>query len=153
MIADTRSYLDEVEDFIQRNPDIGAVESHLAEHALITICAAFENEIHDALTKRCAFTGDQARDQFVSGAIQRVVRSIAVSELTGILGGFGEDYKTSYSSWMDDNPQAATAYSNIVTNRNAVAHGGQRQASWRDVYGWWDEALHVVNEFRSTLTA
>ncbi|MDE0133307.1 MAG: HEPN domain-containing protein [Acidimicrobiaceae bacterium] len=153
MITDTRLYLDEVEDFIQQNPNIGAIESHLAEHALITICAAFELEIRDALTARCAVTGDLGRDQFVSGSIQRVVRSIGVSDLTGILGGFGEGYKTSYSSWMNDNPQAATAYNNIVTNRNAVAHGGQRQASWRDVYGWWDEAQHVVNEFRSTLTA
>lgn len=151
MIDDTRLYLDEVGDFIGQRLGMGTIESHLVEHALIRICAAFEHEIQRTLVERCAESGDQARDQYVSSVIQRVVRSIRVNELSGILGGFDEDYKASYLSWVDENPQAATAYSNIVTNRHAVAHGRPRQATWNDVYGWWDQALPVITEFRLTL--
>ncbi len=151
MIDETRSYLTEIEEFMQQSPDAGVIQSYLVEHALVKIYSAFESEVRDALAERCASSGDLACDQYVANVVKRTVRSIRINELTGILGGFGEEYKMSYSSKIGQYPDAQIAYDSIVANRNAVAHGGSRPATWNDVYAWWDDALPIVTEFRTAL--
>lgn len=153
MIDETRFYLGEIEHFIQRSPDVVAIQSYLVEHALVKIYAAFESEVCNALAERCASSNDLARDRYVANMVKRTVRSVKINELKGILGGFGKDYKTVYSSNIQEKPNAEIAYNNILQNRHAVAHGGTRSATWNDVYTWWDDALPIVTEFRSVLAA
>ena len=151
MIDETRSYLAEIQGFMQQASDIGVIQSYLVEHALVRMYTAFESEIQDVLVERCASSGDFPCDLYVASVIKRAVRSIRINELTGILGGFGNDYKEAYSSKIGEIPAAQAAYDSIVENRHAVAHGGSRSATWKDVYGWWDDALPVIAEFRSAL--
>lgn len=120
MINETRSYLVEIERFIQQSHALGAIESCLVEHALVKIYSAFESEVCNALVERCTSSDDLARDQCVASVVKRNVRSIRINELTGILGGFSEHHKQSYSSKIEQYPAAKIAYDNIMANRHAV---------------------------------
>lgn len=150
MIDETRLYLAEVER-VRNRAELGSLERHLVDHALIKIYAAFESEIRGAVVERCS-TGDDARDRYVIGVVERSVRISKTSDLAGVLGNFSEECKGTFQEWIKSNDQARTAYENIINNRHAIAHeANPRPASWRDIQAWWDEACPVVDAFQNAL--
>lgn len=150
MINETRLYLDEVEQ-ARNDAALGALERHLVDHALIKIYAAFESEIRGAVVERCS-TGDDARDRYVIGVVERSIRISKTSELVGVLGKFSDECKGKFQDWISLNNEAKVAYENIVNNRHAIAHDANpRPATWGDIQTWWDEARPVVDAFRNAL--
>lgn len=150
MIDETHSYLTDVER-ARKRAELGSLETHLIDHALIKIYAAFESEIRGAVVERCS-TGDDTRDRYVNDVVERSVKISKTKDLAGVLGKFSDDCKGTFQDWIKSNDQAKTAYENIINNRHAVAHGAKpRPATWGDIQAWWDEACPVVDAFRNAL--
>jgi hypothetical protein len=74
--------------------------------------------LEELVNRRVARTKDPEVCGFVKHAADKIIRSIKVSEISGLLGYFGCQQK--FKNKKDD--QAYTAYDNIITNRNLVAH-------------------------------
>src|SRR5216684_8329678 len=72
------------------------VESYFVGYLLIRICSEFESKIGSLIRKRCARIKDKHVVRYSHSTIQLHLRSYKISDLTGLCGRFGEDYKKSF---------------------------------------------------------
>ena len=152
MIAELDAELAAINKRMSDIESIDAIASNwLVTHALVKMHAALEVEVRNAVVERCSNTADAARDKFVAGIAERRVRSIAFTELMGILAAFGDQYREALANRFPETDQTRTYYGNIEANRQAVAHGRKTAASWPEIMTWWSAARDVALEFSSVL--
>ena len=128
------------------------IKNLLTQALLILICAQFEKEITNFLTQRCASVSDEAIKNYISDHMQRsALRSLKVTDLSGLLGKFDSSYKETFKQRISENEQAATKYDSILTNRNSVAHGGRTSATFGDVKMYYKESHVILDYFKQAL--
>lgn len=136
-----------------------AIDVILAQHVAAVAYSEFEASVRATVHRRCATTGDQPVAAFVEIAATRLIRSIKVEELTGILGWFGDETKEQFKSAMRDDPEAVAAWHNILIGRHGLAHEdesgdrtGTPSLTFNDVDRDIDRAKRVVVAFDSALS-
>ena len=127
------------------------IESLLTYSILVIMYAEFEQNIESILQEKCASIGDGSIRSFVESCLRLVSRNIRVGELAGLLGRFGDLYKTRFNEKCSDNPRARDSYSSIITNRHATAHSSGSTASFLEVKGFYEEGHIILDFFRETL--
>lgn len=126
------------------------IEAIFVGYLLITIHAQFEMEIANIVKRRCVVNGDPHLTAFSGYAVGRLVRKIALSDLTAILNSFSADCKSQFSDRIL-NSTHHVAYDNIVTNRQSVAHGVGQQMSMIELERAYPISLDVLKEFEAAL--
>lgn len=137
---------------IDSNSQGTQIELILVGHILTVIYAEFETVIRSSIKERCVVGTDPQVSSFMQHAVDRIVRSIKVSELSGILGLFSLIYKQDFQRDMKhDNGIAEVYYHNLVSNRQAIAHNAFTNATMRDVEEWLPSGKAVIEAFRRAL--
>lgn len=131
-------------------PEVDVV---LAQHVASVGYAEFEGRVRELIGARCSRDTDAAVASFVKVAAVRLVRSIKISELAGALGWFSPEAKGAFSEALDDDPEAAAAWDNILTGRHTLAHeqGATPSLTFRDVKRDIERAKRVVDAFADAL--
>ncbi|MCY3925808.1 MAG: hypothetical protein OXG52_09955 [bacterium] len=126
------------------------IESFIVGYALTVVHAEFEKAVKNAIRERCRVVTDPHLRNFTSQAADRLVRSIKITELSGILGYFDGACKSTFQDSLRQS-KSASFYNNIETNRQAVAHDAVHNATMSEVTNWFAEAQTVIVRFREAL--
>lgn len=126
------------------------IESILTKYLLVYICGAYETEIKNMITLRAARTGDKEIESFVKNTI-KMFRSLKIEDIKGsLLGRFSDGCKSLFDSKIH-NTEAATRYSNIITNRHLVAHGSEINITFDELVISYQKAGDVLAAIRDAL--
>src|SRR4030042_2152826 len=126
------------------------IESILTKYLLVYICGAYETEIKNMITLRAARTGDKEIESFVKNTI-KAFRSLKIEDIKGsLLGRFSDGCKSLFVSKIH-NTEAATRYSNIITNRHLVAHGMEINITFDELVISYQKAGDVLAAIRDAL--
>ena len=127
------------------------VKDLLTRALLILICAEFERKIKEMVKEKCQSIADDQVRQFAQNSTERMFRGLKISDLAGLLAHFSTEYKRQFDNNPDD--EARTMYSNIITNRNQIAHGGESAATFQEVKRYYEKAHFVLDWFQKALKA
>lgn len=127
------------------------IEAYLTRYLLILICATFEEEIESLIIERAAKSGDPGLESFVRSAVGQVFRSLKTSEIAGLLGRFGVDYKERFRQELTNTERAETFFNNIVTNRHDTAHSVGSNVSFAELVRFYSEGHVVLDAIKATL--
>lgn len=134
-----------------REPIDYEVESLLTGSVLILIISEFETRFRDLILERCSSVSDESIRQYIEESIRNVLRSIGITELSGLLARFGPLHKAEFKRRLDENQKVKAMYESMLTNRNQVAHGGGSNATMQDVRRYYEEGHVVLDYFRDAL--
>jgi hypothetical protein len=129
------------------------IESFLTRHLTVRVCSAFEEEIERLLNERAAKSGDPALNAFCRSCSSVVFRSVQTSEIAGLLGRFGANYKQLFRDKMDANRQAETFFNNIISNRHDTAHGPGGNLTFNELVRFYENGHVVLDAFKEVLEA
>lgn len=121
------------------------IESYLTRYLLILINVVFEDEIKKIVAGRAAQTEDPAIESFVNSAVERLLRSIKISEISGFLNKFGSEYKSDFSDKIT-NTRAETCFNTIINNRHLTAHTSGPTMTFNELITFYEEGHKVLDE-------
>ncbi len=130
-----------------------AVEPYLVRYLLVLIHAAYEQTIKDLILEKMKGVSDKHLSSFVTSVTGSVIRSIRITDLSGLLGRFGNDYKDVFSTKIPERGGAYRAYDDIMVNRRNIAHdvGQPMSLTFKDVENRFHESLAVLDAFSEAL--
>jgi len=144
--------IDEALEDIENSSESDKIKDLLTQSLLILIYAQFEKEIKYLLLQRCESVSDRAVKSFVLEHIQKsALRSLKVTDLSGLLKQFDLSYKTVFNQRISENGQAKAAYESLLNNRHSVAHGGSISATFDDVKMFYEKGHEVLDYFEEAL--
>ena len=108
------------------------IENLLTHSLLILICAEFEKKFRELLRERCSSVNDRSINEYIESHVRRSPRGLKSSDIADILAQFGPMHREEFKRRREENRQAESMYSSIVTNRN---NRGPRQRQQRDPGG------------------
>ncbi|MCY4000214.1 MAG: MAE_28990/MAE_18760 family HEPN-like nuclease [Bacteroidetes bacterium] len=148
-------YIEEVDQALVEIKDShtnNRIKSLLTQSLVILICGQFEQKIKHILTDRCKSVSDVTIKNFVNDHIHKsALRSLRVSELSGLLGRFHPSYKEKFNQKIKENGQVKTTYESILTNRNSVAHGASITATFDEIRMYYEKAHMILDYFEQSL--
>lgn len=124
------------------------IEQVFVGYLLIRIHAEFEKSIKSAIADRCHIEQDSHLNAFNHWTIDRIIRSIRISELSNILSHFDEEYKELFTAISD---RIKNSWSNILSDRHSFAHKVPTHATLSEIQKWFSEAQGVIVAFRKAL--
>lgn len=128
------------------------IESILVGYVLSIVYAEFESIVKFSILERCTIGKDQESESFLKHVVKRTVRSIKVTELSGMLGLFSPVFKQQFQQEVKaDKGLGETYYNNLVGNRHALAHHASVNATMNDIDEWLPLAKLVIVAFRKSL--
>jgi hypothetical protein len=125
----------------------------LANYLAVSIHAAFEQEIERMIENRANQVKDTILREFMMSCVGAVFRSTGISELTGLLGRFGDPYKELFKGEMAKQTRAATSWDSIVARRHGTAHVGPSQVFVHEVEAFYEYGHLVLDAFKIALDA
>jgi hypothetical protein len=120
------------------------IENYLVQFLLVRICAEYETRIATLVERRCLRVADLHIRTFTAGNAKAICKRFSIGEIKGILGRFGDDYKQTFHDQVNDKPPH-TAWDNIYSNRQAVAHGSGVQITFSDLKKFYPNSLIVLD--------
>lgn len=126
------------------------IESYFVQFLLTRICAEYETRIALLVHRRCSRMRDAHVKQFAARSAKDASKYFGIGDLKGILGRFGDDYKTTFHDLVIGKPSHAS-WDNIYTNRHAVAHGSGAQMSFGDLKKDYTNSLLVLDALVTAL--
>lgn len=128
------------------------IESIVVGYILSMFYAITEEAVLNSIYERCRVGMDQPSERFLKHAVRRVVRSIKVTDLSGVLGILCDTYKENFQQEMKrDGGRATTYYDNLLSNRHALVHQASVNATMKDIDEWEPLAKSVITEFRKAM--
>lgn len=129
------------------------VESVLASYIASTIYAEAEARLREIVTLRVAHGVDDGRvKSFGRVASNRLIRSIKISEVTGILGFFEDSCKQHFNDSLT--PKQKTDWDSLINARHATAHDQGDPVSHvtlGDIEGYYGSVCEVLQLFSTSL--
>lgn len=126
------------------------IESYLARYLLTLIYASYEERIKAMVAERGSRSADKHVGAFVKSAVHQLCRSIKVSEIAGILGRFGDDYKNAFTQEIE-NTKAHNAYDDIISNRHDTAHSEGANVTFGDIERFYADSKLVLEAIEKVL--
>ncbi|MBK8291794.1 MAG: hypothetical protein IPK96_13540 [Flammeovirgaceae bacterium] len=133
------------EHLSQTNSRQTEIESFLTQYLLVLMCATFEEEIESILLKRADKIHDLHIKSFFKNCIDKTFRSIKSSELSGILGKFGADYKETFQKKANGTVEE-TSYNSIVVNRHDTAHSKGSPITFNELVQYYEKG-HIILDY------
>ena len=122
----------------------------LTRSLLILICAEFERKIKEMVKEKCESIPDDDVRKFVHHSANKAFRGLKITDLAGLLDDFSSEYKRQFNSNLDE--KTKNMYSSILTNRNAVAHGGENAATFQEVKRYYEQTHVVLDWFQKAIS-
>lgn len=136
----------------QTNSFSTEVETFLTQHLLVLICASFEEEIEQIIAERANATKDPHIASFCRSCVAKGFRNPKTSDIAGLLGRFGEDYKRIFQSNVTGTKEE-TNFNNIVNNRHKVAHESGVNVTYTELEKFYREGVTILDKFKEALFA
>ena len=127
------------------------IESYFVQYLLVRICAEYEARIATLVHRRCSRTSDPHLRTFAQKTAIFICKRFDISDIAKILDKFGSDYKQAFHG-QTMSGMAHVAWSNIYTNRNAVAHKTGTQMSFGDLKRDYQDSLVILDALVSALS-
>lgn len=144
------SILESISDFGETSIE---VENLLTRGLLVVICGEFEKKLKSVIGARCGSITDESVGRFLDYHTNRVIQSLKLSDVTGVVARFGTHHKDAFRKRLDSDRQAEQMYGSIVSNRNKAAHGGDLGATMDEVREYYSKAHVVLDYFAEALDA
>lgn len=147
----TRTAFEECKTHIEEEKLSGTpIEFFLTQYLLVLLSSNVQEEITKisigAITHspECSYL-----EKYVTESIGRLFRSVAKSELAGMLGYFSEDVKNDFNSRL--NEIDVSLYSNAISARHKVAHKSGSDISFIDLENGINGAVKIINAYEAAL--
>ena len=127
------------------------IESYLVSHIIVLVIAEYEMLLEKMILKRVGRTNDAHVQSFVHKSLDKFFRSIKVTEISGLLGRFGEDYKKSFQDAAANIQPAISRYGNILQSRHAIAHEASLNMTWAELEISFNESKLVLSAIANAL--
>lgn len=115
---------------------------HWVRYLCVLISATLQSAIQSILREHVRSTGSPASVQrFVSNQLDRT-RNPSPDEIVGIHRKFDIQWGQEIRRFVAD--EKAAAITSVVSNRNAVSHGGTCTATLGDLSTWFSEIKQVI---------
>ena len=124
------------------------VKSLLTGSILILIYSEFERKIRSLILDRCSSVSDESIRKYIEKSTRKNM-NIKISDLSGLLGKFGDLHKQEFQRRLNDRVQ--TMYDSILANRHHVAHEKGSEATMQEVRQYYEEGHVVLDYFRDAL--
>lgn len=121
------------------------IEIYLTGCLLVFMCATFEEHVEGLVNVRVSKSQDAPLVAFVRSATSQLFRSLKTSEIAGLLGRFGDEYRERFNIEMNQNQRAATFFNNLVLKRHGTAHKAGSDLTFSEVVGFYSEAHSVLD--------
>ncbi|MDH3277147.1 MAG: HEPN domain-containing protein [Nitrosopumilus sp.] len=126
------------------------IESFLTQFLLVRICGQYEKEIERIVNERSQKFGDTDLAYFVKNTFQSH-QHLKLDDIRGkILKKFNENMSIEFDS-MIKNTEPEIRYRNIVTNRDAGAHGGTVNMTFDELILSHNQAKKVLEALSDVL--
>jgi RiboL-PSP-HEPN len=127
------------------------IESFLVAFLLVTIIAEFEERLEAIVAKRAERAADSHIQAFATHYAHVAVRSPKISDIAGVLGYFGADYKDAFQKKIT-NTAAHRAYDLLLTNRHTVAHRTVPNMTFVELEAAYPESVKVIDAAAEALS-
>lgn len=118
------------------------VETFLAQHILVIMCAEMQQEIGRLIKTRIDELGSTEISNFTVASCGRLFRSVMTNEIAGLLGNFSAKCKESFNAQLGD--RVVMQYNAAVKDRHAVAHKSGVQLTLSDAKAVLEDAAKVL---------
>lgn len=109
------------ERYLDENGRGTEIEAFIVRAMTVHIYGEYQNSIRDIVRQRAQMSGDEDLANFTTS--MHKTQSIAITYLRkGILANFSKERLSDFDGRIDE--MAVQHYGNIITHRNAAAHGG-----------------------------
>lgn len=147
MFAEAEAAIRECEAHLQRTNSFNTVvESFLVQYLLVLICREYEVAVRQIISDRAARTGDAEVSEFVRSAVEQLIRSIRIGEISGALGRFGQSQKTRFQEFVRENPIVHTSYDTVINNRHLVAHREGVQITFNELKRHFADGRRIIEQ-------
>lgn len=119
-----------------------AVEAYLTQQFLILFSAEIEQEIERILSQKAREQCSGEFSSYVQASLSQVFRSTKTSDIAGLLGKFGAEYRARFQDLLD--PRAETAYNNLIVNRHQVAHDSGSNLTFSEAVDSYRKGMSVL---------
>ena len=127
------------------------LESHIVSALVVLIVSEYEVFIEDAFGKRSDQCGDPHVANYVRSQLAKRFRSPDLSKVTNVLKSFGQDYRESFFTDVENTPEHA-AWDNIIRARHAIVHRqGSMNLTFRELTKSYDHTKVVIDKLVLTL--
>ena len=126
------------------------IEFFLTQYLLVLLCANVQEEITKISigaikhSPECGYL-----EKYVTESIGKLFRSVAKTELSGLLGHFSEEVKKDFNSRL--NERDVSFYSNAISARHEVAHKSGTSISFGDIEKGINGAKKIIDAYESSL--
>ncbi|MEW6183592.1 MAG: HEPN domain-containing protein [Bacillota bacterium] len=121
------------------------IEAFLTRYLLLLIYAVFEESIKATISDRSKIYNDPDLYQFTNSCVNKICRSIMISEVSGLLGRFNSSYKEAFQQKLTGNELLVTAYNNIVQNRHMTAHSSGSNMTFLELVDAYQKAKAIID--------
>jgi hypothetical protein len=130
------------------------VENYLVGYVLVRLCAEFEMCLEKICEIRALKSGDPHVVNIVRKWAARQTFCMTISELTGTIGCFGDDYKQAFRQFRDDpaNQPILVAWDAIHGHRKNVAHLMPAPVSLTEFEVFYADAKKVLIALAQSMT-
>jgi len=127
--------------------------AHLAAYISVLILGVLEDCIEHLVAQRIDKTGDKEIRNYISKVIGERFRNPDYGSISGLLGEFSTEYKTTFTHKIAHDGAEATALQGIVDNKNSLAHVGTSKLnlSVKDVQDYYSRITPVLEVLEQIL--
>ena len=132
----------------------GTLDDSLVAHFVWYLCIRtaghIENSVQTILLRYVqSASDDRPTQRFAESRLQRI--SAKYGHITGLLGMFSSDWKSQVTDLVeDDMKRVPAALSNIVDNRNHIAHGRDSQITLQELKANFEDATRLLELLHRT---
>jgi len=126
------------------------IESYLTKFLLIYMCATFEEMVRDLMMQKVLTANIPFVEGYFRNCIDRTVRSIKSSELSGILEKFGPKYKSHFNNNVTGT-KPENSYNSLINNRHETAHKAISNLTFGELLSYYQDAKNVLQHFKDSL--
>ncbi len=134
--------------------DATAIESYLAHHVAVMLCAEIEATVHAYVIERMEMGGcDEPTKAWIRSFKRGVVRNAKHSEIADVVGRFGPEFKDRYENLVTDAVGEAgiAQLGNAVGVRDSTAHDTPPTITFRELERAVVVAKSVLQAVRTSL--
>jgi len=118
-------------------------KSYLAKFLVVYICGIYEEAIECILNERVTSLGSKRLSSFFESYVDRAFRNPNMAKVVGLLGMFDESWKKEIKKLPNI---AKVSFDNILTNKNALAHGTSCSITLDEVIKYYNNSKEVIQK-------
>jgi hypothetical protein len=150
--AASQSLLDGIDNAIKDILSFSNISSqeqaYLAKFLVVYICGIYEEIIETLINEMVSHNSNTEISNFIENNLKRYFRNPDIGAIKGLLGSFNDDWKSIIDQIP---PKYLSALNSIVSNKNALAHGGVINITLNEILTYYNDSKLVIEEIDKLL--